>query len=56
MKKTATAYVSESSGVTGLKPEETVRQSTIKELLRLGWKEGQLQWKPEWPVPKTHTI
>jgi len=36
-----------------LKPEETVRQKTIKELLRLGWSEGQLQWKPEWQVPKT---
>lgn len=37
----------------GLKPEEVVRQATIKELLRLGWPEGQLQWKPEWQVPKT---
>jgi type I restriction enzyme M protein len=36
-----------------LKPEEVVRQNTIKELLALGWKEGQLQWKPEWQVPKT---
>jgi hypothetical protein len=36
-----------------LKPEEVVRQKTIKELLALGWKEGQLQWKPEWQVPKT---
>ncbi|KQV73021.1 hypothetical protein ASC90_06300 [Rhizobium sp. Root1220] len=30
-----------------------MRQITIKELLRLGWKEAQLRWKPEWPVPKT---
>lgn len=37
----------------GLKPEEVVRQRTIKELLRLGWPEAQLQWKPEWQVPKT---
>lgn len=36
-----------------LKPEESVRQRVIKELLRLGWKEGQLQWKPEWQVPDT---
>ena len=36
-----------------LKPEEAVRQEVIKELLRLGWREGQLRWKPEWPVPKT---
>ena len=35
------------------KPEEVVRQAVIKELLRLGWREGQLRWKPEWPVPKT---
>lgn len=36
-----------------LKPEEVVRQSTIKQLIKLGWREGQLQWKPEWQVPKT---
>lgn len=36
-----------------LKPEEAVRQATIKKLHRLGWREGQLQWKPEWQVPKT---
>lgn len=36
-----------------LKPEETVRQKIIRELLRLGWREGQLQWRPEWPVPRT---
>ena len=36
-----------------LNPEEIVRQAAIKELLRLGWKEDQLRWKPEWPVPKT---
>lgn len=41
------------TAVVGLKPEETVRQRAIKELLRLGWKEDQLQWRPEWPVPKT---
>lgn len=35
------------------KPEEAVRQRVIKELLKLGWKEDQLQWRPEWPVPKT---
>lgn len=37
----------------GARPEERVRQDTIKELLRLGWKEGQLRWKPEWQIPKT---
>lgn len=37
----------------GLKPEEQVRQATVKALLSAGWKEGQLQWKPEWQVPKT---
>ncbi len=35
------------------KLEEAVRQNVIKELLRLGWLEAQLRWKPEWPVPKT---
>lgn len=35
------------------KPEERVRQTAIAELMRLGWREGQLQWKPEWQVPKT---
>jgi type I restriction enzyme M protein len=34
-----------------MKPEEGVRQSVIKELLRLGWRQDQLLWKPEWPVP-----
>jgi len=29
-----------------------VRLPTIKELVDLGWKESQLQWKPEWRVPK----
>jgi hypothetical protein len=36
-----------------LKPEEGVRQAAIKKLHQLGWREGQLQWKPEWQVPKT---
>ena len=36
-----------------LKSEEGVRQATLKELFRLGWREGQLQWKPERQVPKT---
>lgn len=43
----------EIGGGAALKPEEVVRQETIKELLRLGWREGQLRWKPEWPIPKT---
>jgi type I restriction-modification system DNA methylase subunit len=29
-----------------------VRLPVIKKLVDLGWKEGQLQWKPEWRVPK----
>lgn len=41
------------AATSGLKPEETVRQKVIKELLRLDWREDQLQWRPEWPVPKT---
>src|SRR4051812_20140142 len=56
MPKKAAAYIiveERKSAVKPLKPEEQVRQSAIKELLRLGWREGQLQWKPEWPVPKT---
>jgi hypothetical protein len=36
-----------------LKPEENVRQRVIADLIRLGWKEDHLQWKPEWPVPDT---
>lgn len=45
--------ISSSGAISPLKPEETVRQRSIKELLTLGWKEEQLQWKPEWQVPKT---
>lgn len=29
-----------------------VRMPTIARLLELGWSEGQLQWEPEWRVPK----
>ena len=36
-----------------LKPEEGVRQRVISKLLKLGWRENQLRWKPEWPVPDT---
>ena len=35
------------------KPEEVVRQRILKDLIRLGWHENQLQWKPEWAVPAT---
>lgn len=38
-------------GSIALKPEEGVRQSIIKELTRIGWRQDQLLWKPEWPVP-----
>lgn len=34
-----------------VKPEEGVRQAVIRELLRLGWRQDQLLWKPEWRVP-----
>jgi type I restriction enzyme M protein len=35
-------------------PEHTeVRLPTVQKLLELGWSEGQLQWDPEWRVPKT---
>lgn len=34
-----------------LKPEETVRQSVIRDLISLGWRHDQLLWKPEWPIP-----
>jgi type I restriction enzyme M protein len=33
--------------------EEDVRQRTLKELRRLGWREEQILWKPEWRVPDT---
>jgi predicted RNA methylase len=32
---------------------DEVRRPTVQRLLELGWSEGQLQWKPEWRVPKT---
>jgi len=35
------------------RPEEVVRQRVLGELIRLGWREAQLQWKPEWPIPDT---
>jgi Type I restriction enzyme R protein N terminus (HSDR_N) len=38
---------------TPTKPEEAVRQQVIKDLIRLGWIETQLRWKPEWQVPDT---
>ena len=34
-------------------PEHTeVRLPTIQQLTDLGWQDGQLQWEPEWTVPK----
>ena len=33
--------------------EEDVRQAVLQELRRLGWREEQLRWKPEWAVPDT---
>jgi len=50
-KKAALSNATDGSGQQ--KPEEGVRQATIKELVRLGWREEQLRWKPEWQIPKT---
>lgn len=47
------AHLMTDSPAVSLKPEEKVRQATLKELVRLGWKESQLRWKPEWQIPKT---
>ena len=38
---------------TFVRPEEIVRQNTLKSLHGLGWREEQIQWKREWPVPDT---
>jgi len=32
-----------------------VRLPTIEKLKELGWTEGQMQWSPEWRVPKTQS-
>lgn len=37
---------------TVLAPEEGVRQATIRQLKALGWRDDQLQWRPEWQVPR----
>jgi type I restriction enzyme M protein len=37
----------------GSGPEEVVRQKVIAELLRLGWRENRMRWRPEWRVPAT---
>ncbi|MEU2348794.1 N-6 DNA methylase [Modestobacter sp. NPDC049651] len=36
-----------------MKPEERVRQKTLKDLREQGWSEDRLRWRPEWPVPAT---
>ena len=36
-----------------MKPEESVRQSVLRELEGLGWSTERLQWRPEWPIPAT---
>lgn len=36
-----------------LKPEEAVRQKIVGDLMKLGWPEDRLRWKPEWSVPDT---
>jgi len=35
------------------KEHRLVRLPTIEKLKNLGWTEGQMQWSPEWRVPKT---
>ena len=36
------------------KPEHAlVRLPLVDKLIELGWDEGQIQWSPEWRVPKT---
>lgn len=49
----STGTASSASGAHKLKPEESVRQATLKELLRLGWSVEQLRWRPEWQIPKS---
>lgn len=41
------------AGAPTLAPEESVRQRIIQDLKKLGWTDGQLRWKPEWPIPDT---
>lgn len=42
------------SGKTSLhKNEEDVRQEILRSLRQRGWREEQIQWKPEWSVPDT---
>lgn len=42
------------AGKQAAKPEHTfTRLPLIDKLIKAGWSEGQLQWSPEWKVPKT---
>ncbi len=34
-----------------MKPEESIRQTVLADLRRIGWKDTRLQWKPEWRIP-----
>lgn len=52
-KQLLTSNTPSTKKLTNLPPEEGVRQRIISDLKRLGWSEGQLRWKPEWPVPDT---
>lgn len=36
-----------------LKPEEVVRQTVLADLRKIGWRDTQLRWRPEWQVPDT---
>src|SRR4051812_30795714 len=33
--------------------EEDVRQQVLRDLRGLGWRDEQVRWKPEWPIPDT---
>jgi hypothetical protein len=42
-----------SSNVSTRRKEEDVRQEVLRNLRQRGWREEQIQWKPEWSVPDT---
>lgn len=44
---------SASSNLTKRRNEEDVRQEVLRNLRQRGWREEQIQWKPEWSVPDT---
>ena len=52
-KKKLLSSSEEAKTLPSLAPKESVRQRVLHDLKKLGWTEGQLRWKPEWPVPDT---